>query len=63
MTYKHASRDGPIAGGVVGILLQIGAFVNESLAGGTQSLLLEVTLVGVEVREVGTINQLLFIQL
>lgn len=46
MTYKHASRDSPIADGVVSILLQIGALVDESLAGGTESLLLEVTLEG-----------------
>lgn len=48
LTYKHASRNSPIAGSVVGILLQIRALVNESLARGTQSLLLEVTL---ELRE------------
>lgn len=44
VTYKHASRDGPVACGVVSILLEIGALVDESLAGGRQSLLLEVTL-------------------
>lgn len=52
MTYKHASRNGPIAGGVVSILLEIGALVDERLAGGRQSLLLEVTL-----EKEGTVNE------
>lgn len=43
VTYKHASRNGPVAGGVVSILLEIGTLVDESLAGCRQSLLLEVT--------------------
>lgn len=45
MTYKHAGGDGPVAGGVVSILLEVGALVDESLTGGRQSLLLEVTFV------------------
>lgn len=44
VTYKHACRNGAVAGGVVSILLEIVALVDERLAGGRKSLLLEVTL-------------------
>lgn len=42
-SYKHAGRNGAVSGSVVRVLLQVGAFLDESSAGGGQSLFLEVS--------------------